>query len=87
MDVQMRKALKEAAWKRYRKSSKTVKSTILNELCSVTGYHRKYAIAQLNRQEDIEPRRPRVRRARQRTYGPDVLAVIEKVWAESGYPW
>jgi hypothetical protein len=87
MDVQMRKALKEAAWKRYRKSSKTVKSIILNELCSVTGYHRKYAIAQLNRQEDVEPQRPRVRRSRQRTYGPDVLAVIEKVWEESGYPW
>jgi hypothetical protein len=87
MDVQMRKALKEAAWKRYRKVSKTTKSLILNELCSVTGYHRKYAIAQLNRLEDTEPRRPRVRRSRQRTYGPDVLAVIEKVWEESGYPW
>jgi hypothetical protein len=37
MDLQMRKALKEAMWKRYRKAPKTMKTKILDELCAVTG--------------------------------------------------
>jgi hypothetical protein len=56
MDIRMRKALKEAMWKRYRRAPKAMKTKILDELCAVTGYHRQYAIAQLNQMEDIEPR-------------------------------
>jgi hypothetical protein len=55
MDLRMRKALKEAMWKRYRRSPKTMKTKILDELCAATGYHRQYAIAQLNHMEDAEP--------------------------------
>jgi hypothetical protein len=61
MDLRMRKALKEAMWKRYRRAPKTMKTKILDELCAATGYHRQYAIAQLNHMEgdqDLENRRP-----------------------------
>jgi hypothetical protein len=87
MDIRMRKALKEATWVRYRKASKSMKTKILDELCAATGYHRQYAIAQLNRMEDREPHLARPPRARKRHYPPDVLTVIEKIWEEAGYPW
>jgi hypothetical protein len=87
MDLRMRKALKEAMWKRYRKAPKTMKTKILDELCAVTGYHRQYAIAQLNQMEDAEPPLQKIPRTRKRHYSKDVLDVIEKIWEEAGYPW
>jgi hypothetical protein len=87
MELQMRKALKEATWKRYRKASKSMKTKILDELCAATGYHRQYAIAQLNLMEDVEPSFPKIPRTRKRHYPKDVIAVIEKVWEHADYPW
>jgi len=83
----MRKALKEAMWKRYRRAPKTMKTRILDELCAATGYHRQYAIAQLNQMEDVEPSLKKIPRTRKRHYTKDVLAVIEKIWEEADYPW
>ena len=57
MELQMRKALKEAMWKRYRKAPKKMKTQILDELRTITGYHRQYAIAQLKQMKDAEPPR------------------------------
>lgn len=79
MDLRMRKALKEAMWKRYRKAPRTMKTKILDELCAVTGYHRQYAIAQLNQMEDSEPPLQKTPRTRKRHYTKDVLGVIEKI--------
>ena len=87
MDLRMRKALKEAMWKRYRRSPKTMKTKILDELCAATGYHRQYAIAQLNQMEDAEPFFKKIPRTRKRHYTQDVMAVIEKIWEEADYPW
>ncbi len=87
MDLQMRKALKEATWKRYRKAPKKMKTKIWDELCAATGYHRQYAIAQLNLMEDAAPPLPKIPRTRKRHYTKDVLAVIEKVWEHADYPW
>jgi hypothetical protein len=87
MELRMQDALKEAMWKRYRKAPKSMKTKILNELCDVTGYHRLYAIALLNLMEDVEPRLPKIPRTRKRRYPKDVIAVIEKIWEEAGYPW
>ena len=87
MDLRMRKALKEAMWKRYRKAPRTMKTKILDELCAMTGYHRQYAIAQLNLMEDRDPPLRKIPRTRKRQYTKDVLAVIEKIWEEVDYPW
>ena len=44
---------------RYRKASKALKSKILDELCKVCHYHRKYAIARLAALRDGQaPSRP-----------------------------
>jgi len=83
----MRKALKEAMWKRYRRASKAMKTKILNELCALTGYHRQYAIAQLNQMGDAEPPPVKTPRTRGRRYTKDVLTIIDKIWEEADYPW
>jgi len=77
----------DATWKRYRQSSKSAKARILNELCEATGFHRKYAITKIGRIEECGKPKPAVRRKRNRIYDPKVLAVIEKIWEEAGYPW
>jgi len=64
-----------------------MKTKILDELCAMTGYHRQYAIAQLNQMEDSEPPLQKTPRTRKRYYTKDVLGVIEKIWEEAGYPW
>ena len=50
-----------AVYPRYLKASREQRSAILDEFCAATGYHRKYAIALLNRPpEDVSgPSRPR----------------------------
>jgi len=87
MESRMRKALKEAMWKRYRRASKAMKTKILNELCALTGYHRQYAIAQLNQMGDAEPPPVKTPRTRGRRYTKDVLTIIDKIWEEADYPW
>jgi len=60
------------------------RSQVLNEFCSWTGYHRKYAISLLGRpEEEAVPSR----RRRGPTYSAQVVRVLEAVWRRSGYPW
>ncbi len=73
--------------KRYRQASKASKSRILDEVCAATNFHRKYAIARINRVETSRPTVSRVARKRDRLYGRQVLSVLGKVWEEAGYPW
>jgi hypothetical protein len=72
---------------RYRRAPRASKTRILNEVCAATGFHRKYAITRINLVETSRPAKTPLPRRRQKTYGRDVLAVIEKVWEEAGYPW
>lgn len=71
--------------RRYRKLSQSEKTVVLNEFCSVTGYHRKYAISLLNEPEDAPP--PATIRRRGPTYSAAAFRVIEKIWRAAGYPW
>jgi hypothetical protein len=73
--------------KRYRQASKASKTRILDEVCAATKLNRKYAITRINLIETSRPAAPRVTRKRDRLYGREVLAVVEKVWEEAGYPW
>ena len=77
----------DATWKRYRQASKAAKTRILNEVCEATGYHRKYAITRIGRFEECGKPKPPTRRRKKRSYGPEVMKVVEKVWEEAGYPW
>jgi hypothetical protein len=77
----------DAMWMRYRKATKKIKTKILDDLCATTGYHRQYAIAQLNQMEEADPPPQKFPRTRSRYYTQDVMAVIEKIWEQADYPW
>ena len=75
-----------AIYERYRKAGRQAKKVILNEFCTNTGYHRKYAIRLLNGpQPGKQPKRRERRRGR--TYSHETLAVLAAVWEAAGYPW
>jgi hypothetical protein len=87
MDLKSRKAYMDAILERYRTALKESKTRILNELCEICGYNRKYAIAKINhwRASQEEPP-PRKRRRRKKTYATKVMKIVEKVWARADYP-
>jgi hypothetical protein len=70
---------------RYQRSKPDAKGAILDEFCSVCGYHRKYAIRLL-----AKPRpelRPGPRRRRGPSYGRPVVEVLTRIWVAADYPW
>ena len=70
---------------RYQAGDKAMRSGVLDELCRLTGYHRKYAISLLGRRE--EKTRAKTGRRRGVTYSAQTLRVVEAVWEAAGYPW
>ncbi|MDQ2865352.1 MAG: integrase [Candidatus Eremiobacteraeota bacterium] len=67
---------------RYAASAPAQRSLLLSEVVTMTGYHRKYAIALLN--GEARPAKKRVRRA---VYGVSVRAALIALWEAAGYPW
>jgi transposase InsO family protein len=74
-------------FRRYHRSSKHAKSRILDELCKVCGYHRKWAIQKLAQPFDGFPTKVASPPPRPAIYSPELLKIIETVWEEAGYPW
>lgn len=62
--------------RRYLKGTKAEKSTILNEFCKATGYHRKSAIRLLR----CESKPSGKRRGRPPEYGPEVARALRVPW-------
>ena len=77
----------ETVYKRYHKSSKSAKGRILDELCQVCHYHRKYAIWKLKSWVRGVSLSKGGHRGHPKEYDSEVLEVIEKVWEASDYPW
>lgn len=70
---------------RYRKASnKQERGAVLTEFCKATNYHRKYAIALLNRPEEDTPSVPRRRGA---SYSAAAMRAVERIWKAAGHPW
>lgn len=87
MQQEMRMKYVETVYKRYRKSTKESKTKILDELCHVCGYNRKYAIYKLSQLPLKGRPRAGPKRKRGKKYDQQVLEVIEKVWKAANYPW
>jgi len=68
---------------RYERADKAAKGRLLDEVCEVTGYHRKAAIRLLRR----PARRRGRRRGRPVRYGPTVVGPLRQLWEAAGYPW
>ena len=75
----------EAYRKRYHAAEREERSSLLDEFCEISDYHRKYAIGLLNRPDGEEAGRPRRRRGV--TYSSVAVGVVETVWKTAGYPW
>lgn len=72
-----------AVRERYRRATKGEKGAILDEVCRVTGYHRKAAVRLLGR--SAAPR-PAPRRGRPRRYSPEVLGPLRVAWEAADRP-
>jgi hypothetical protein len=72
---------------RYYTASKLEKMTILNEFCSVCGYHRKYAIRILNQAAPLPPHRSPAKRGPKKKYDhPDILKILKHLWCLTNLP-
>jgi hypothetical protein len=75
----------QVVYPRYRHARRREKRGILDEVCRITGYHRKYAIRVLNGPAPGPAAQPPRRRAA--TYGPAVITALHTIWQAAGYPW
>ena len=75
----------KAIYHRYRQAPKAARRQILDEFCSICGYHRKYAIRLLNG----PPPQKANKQAKRRTplYGSQVISILAAIWEAAGYPW
>jgi hypothetical protein len=58
---------------------------LLDEICEVTGYHRKAAIRLMRRRGG--GMRGRAARGRPVRYGSGVVVALRRIWTAAGYPW
>ncbi|MDQ3347075.1 MAG: hypothetical protein M3545_03820 [Acidobacteriota bacterium] len=69
---------------RYERSGRDAKGGLLDEVCEVTGYHRKAVIRLMRRAPPPSTGR---RRGRRLEYSPEVVAALRAIWTAAGYPW
>ena len=87
MRMELRMKYCETVYQRYHKASKESKVRILDELCKVCEYNRKYAISKLNSMRDKKKSQVHQKRKRKKRYGYEVLSIVEEVWKTANYPW
>ena len=87
MKLELRMEYLETVYQRYRKSPKESKGKILDELCKVCKYKRKYAIWKLSQLPMRDKPKSRAKRKHCRRYDHQVLEVLEKIWEVANYPW
>jgi hypothetical protein len=74
-----------AIYARYRRADRKSRQARLDEFCSVSGYHRKYALRLLKGPPPERRRRP-VSRKRAPRDSAGLVSILAAVWAAAGYP-
>ena len=72
---------------RYERAKGDKRSELLNEMATMTGFHRKALIRAMNRSDRATSPVRRQRRGRPRRYGPRVVGALRVIWEAAGYPW
>jgi Integrase core domain len=80
ISMRARGEVASAVAERYRAAGRLEKGRILDELCAVTGWHRKHAIRVLSSSEKSVSPQPRPRR---RTYGAPIRDALIALWEAS----
>ena len=79
-----RREITVAVAARYRSAGRTEKGLVLDELCKVTGWHRKHAIRKLADCEALPPgASPDTPRRREPTYGATIKDALVALWEAS----
>ena len=76
----LRREITAAVVDRYRSAGRMGKGRILDELCAVTGWHRKHAVRALASDVGISPE---ARRQRSPTYGATIRDALVALWEAS----
>lgn len=76
----------EKIYNRYFTASKASRGNILDELCDVCGYNRKYAIWKLHHFSLQKHNKHRVKKNK-RVYDDKVLRIVQSIWESANYPW
>jgi hypothetical protein len=79
-----RKAVTKQMARRYVRASKTQKTSMLDELCELTGWTRRHARRALA--VALAPAAPASVKSRPRIYGEETLTPLMKIWATLGGP-
>jgi hypothetical protein len=79
ISLSARRELVSAVAERYRSATRIKKGRILDELCAVTGWHRKHALRALSRSDPVSPDP----QPRERTYGATVKDALSALWEAS----
>lgn len=72
-------------WAEYRDAGRRRRSQLLDELCRIAGYHRKYAISLFRKPLEIEGKTGK-RRQRSRTFSIRVESALVATWRQAGGP-
>ncbi len=76
----------EKVYNRYFMASKASRGKILDELCDVCRYNRKYAIWKLHH-FSLQKQHSYHRKKNKKVYDDKVLSIIKAVWESANYPW
>jgi hypothetical protein len=76
----------EAIFLQYKHASRKEKTTILDQFCTVCGYHRKHAIRVLRRFRRFTKPQPRKRGRPSRYHTPVILNPLKTIWVAANLP-
>ncbi|MGY3412830.1 hypothetical protein ACVWZV_009035 [Bradyrhizobium sp. GM5.1] len=83
ISMRAKREITSALAERYRSSGRLEKGRILDELCAVTGWHRKHAVRALRPRETVGPDKVEAPQERKRRYGATVKDAMTALWEAS----